>query len=213
MLFQARTYSVLVVSASEKFNSSTTSLLSVTDYWPVTYADSVGLARRRLLECAYDIVLINAPLPDDFGMRLAIDICGSSQAGVLLFVKNELHDEIYSKVVEYGVMTISKPTSTQMVAQSLRLLCAVRERLRRMEERQLTVQEKIGVMATVTDVLAKYGISISSLMQPEGTSGDQVPLLIVTHAAKEVAMKQALSEIENLDCVKDKVVMFRIEDI
>ena len=78
---------------------------------------------------------------------------------------------------------------------------------------RLTVQEKIGVMATVTDVLAKYGISISSLMQPEGTSGDQVPLLIVTHAAKEVAMKQALSEIENLDCVKDKVVMFRIEDI
>ena len=149
MLFQARTYSVLVVSASEKFNSSTTSLLSVTDYWSVTYADSVGLARRRLLECAYDIVLINAPLPDDFGMRLAIDICGSSQAGVLLFVKNELHDEIYSKVVEYGVMTISKPTSTQMVAQSLRLLCAVRERLRRMEERQLTVQEKIDEIRLV----------------------------------------------------------------
>lgn len=149
MLFQARTYSVLVVSASEKFNSSTASLLPVTDYWPVTYADSVGLARRRLLECAYDIVLINAPLTDDFGMRLAIDICSSSQAGVLLFVKNELHDEIYSKVVEYGVMTISKPTSTQMVAQSLRLLCAVRERLRRMEERQLTVQEKIDEIRLV----------------------------------------------------------------
>ena len=143
MVFQERTYSVLLVSASEKFKTTVMPLLPATDYWPVNTAKSVGEAQRRLLEESYDIVLINAPLPDDFGMRLAIDTCSSSGAGVLLLVKNEHYSEIDAKVVAYGVMTLSKPTSLQMIAQSLRVLCATRERLRRLEAKQVTVEEKI----------------------------------------------------------------------
>ena len=111
MVFQERTYSVLVVSASEKFNATIMTLLPVTDYWPVTIAKSVAEAKRRLVEQSYDIVLVNAPLPDDFGMRLAIDVCNGSDAGVLLLVKSDLYNDVYSKVVEFGVMTLSKPTS------------------------------------------------------------------------------------------------------
>ena len=143
MVFQERTYSVLLVSASEKFNTTIMPLLPTTDYWPVNTAKSVGEAQRRLLEESYDIVLINAPLPDDFGMQLAIDTCSNSGAGVLLLVKNEHFSEIDAKVVTYGVITLSKPTSLQMIAQSLRVLCATRERLRQMEAKQVTVEEKI----------------------------------------------------------------------
>ena len=126
MVFQERTYSVLLVSASDKFNATTTTLLPVTDYWPVTTVKSIAEAKRRLLDQPYDIILINAPLPDDFGMRLAIDACNESGAGVLLLVKSEHYNDIYSKVVGYGVMTLSKPTT-----------------LRKVEERQATVEEKI----------------------------------------------------------------------
>ena len=73
MIFRDETYSVLLVSASDKFNATTTTLLPVTDYWPVTTVKSIAEAKRRLLDQPYDIILINAPLPDDFGMRLAID--------------------------------------------------------------------------------------------------------------------------------------------
>ena len=143
MVFQERTYSVLLVSASEKFRTTILPLLPTTDYWPVNWAKSVGEAQRKLLEESYDIVMINTPLPDDFGMKLAIDVCGSSGAGVLLLVKNDLFDEIEEKVVRCGVVTLSKPTSLGMIAQSLRVLCATRERLRQMEEKQVTVEEKI----------------------------------------------------------------------
>lgn len=143
MVFQEQTYSVLIVSATHRFVQSIMPLLPVTDYWPVTTASSVGEARRLLVEASFDIVLINAPLPDDFGMRLAVDICSTTGAGVLLLVKNDLYDDVYAKMVTHGVMTLSKPTSLQMVAQNLRLLCATRERLRHMEARQATVEEKI----------------------------------------------------------------------
>lgn len=143
MVFQYRTYSVLLVSASEKFNATTVDLLPVTDYWPVVTAKNVAEARRRLLEQEFDIVIINAPLPDDFGMKLAIDICSNSDASVLIMVKNELYNDIYAKGVGHGVMVLSKPTSTQTVSQALRILCATRERLLRMKEKQATVEEKI----------------------------------------------------------------------
>ena len=149
MVFQERTYSVLIVTASERFTDSIMPLLPMTDYWPVQTASSVAEARRWLADTEFDIVLINTPLPDDFGMHLAIDICTGSGAGVLLLVKNDHYNEIYSKVVRYGVITLSKPTNRQMVAQNLRILCATRERMRRMEEKQTAVEEKIDEIRLV----------------------------------------------------------------
>lgn len=143
MVFQERTYSVLIVTASERFTDSIMPLLPMTDYWPVQTASSVAEARRWLTDTEFDIVLINTPLPDDFGMHLAIDICTGSGAGVLLLVQNDHYNEIYSKVVRYGVITLSKPTNRQMVAQNLRILCATRERIRQMQAKQATVEEKI----------------------------------------------------------------------
>lgn len=143
MVFRERSYAVLVVSASEKFNTAMHELLPMTDFWPVDYAGSVSEARRRLFETEYDLVLINSPLPDDFGVRLATGICSDSGSGVLLFVKAALYEDVCSKVTEYGVLTVSKPAPLQVVRQSLSVLCATRERLRRMEARQASVEEKI----------------------------------------------------------------------
>ena len=166
MVFQERTYSVLIVTASDSFVSSVMPLLPMTDYWPVTTVRSVGEARRRNVDSEFDIVLINAPLPDDFGMRLAIDICTNSGAGVLLLVKNDLFNDIYAKVVGYGVITLSKPTNLQMVAQNLRILCATRERMRQMQARQATVEEKIEEIRLVNR--AKWLlIECLSMTEPE----------------------------------------------
>ena len=143
MVFQEKTYSVLLVSAAEKLNHTMEQLLPATEYWPVHTAKSTAQARRRLLELDYDLVIINTPLPDDFGMNLAVHICGNSGAGVLLLVRSDIYNEVYTKVVGHGVVTLSKPTTQQMIAQNLRVLCATRERLRQMEARQVTVEQKI----------------------------------------------------------------------
>lgn len=166
MIFQERTYSVLIVTATDSFTEKIMPLLPVTDYWPVTVVRSIGEARRKISETAFDIVLINAPLPDDFGMRLAVDICTGSGAGVLLLVRNDQFDDIYARVVSYGVLTLSKPTSMQMVAQNLRILCATRERMRQMEAKQAPVEEKIEEIRLVNR--AKWLlIECLSMTEPE----------------------------------------------
>ena len=143
MEFTERRYSVLLVSSSPKFNESMLALLSESRFYPVAAVSDVSSARRRLLENKYDIVIINAPLPDDFGTRLALYICENSGAGVLLLVKAEHYPDINGRVSPFGVLVLPKPASSQTVSQSLQLLCGTRERLRRMEEKATSVEEKM----------------------------------------------------------------------
>ena len=143
MVFQEKTYCVLVVSSTESFGTSMAPLLPPTDYYPVVYARSSAEAQRLLAENSYDIVIINTPLSDDFGLRLASHVSSNTTAGVLLLVKSDRYTETSAKMLSYGVMTLPKPTSSQMLTQTLGVLCATRERLRRMEEKQLSVEQKM----------------------------------------------------------------------
>lgn len=143
MVFQEHTYSVLLVSSGDQFVKTIRELMPPTHFYPVNAVQSAGEARRMLLGTGADIVLINTPLPDEFGAQLAMDLCERSDAAVLLVVKSERYEDVYARVTERGVLTLPKPTSTQLVRQSLRALCAVRERLRRVGEKQATVEEKI----------------------------------------------------------------------
>lgn len=136
-------YSVLVVSSAEKFVKPMLEMLPEKMFDPIMTTTDATQARRKLLENDFDIVIVNSPLKDEFGTRLALDICSKSSAGVLLFVKAEHYADITAKVMPYGVLTISKPTSSSMIAQSVQMLCSTRERLRIMEKKNASVEEKI----------------------------------------------------------------------
>ena len=144
-----RTYSVLAVSAAEKFNALLRSLLPEESYSPVRVVGDVASAQRCLLERSFDIVLINTPLPDDFGTRLALDVSERSGAGVLLLVKAEHFPDLSARLTPYGILTVSKPTSPALVTQALALLCGTRERLRRMEQKTASFEEKMAEIRLV----------------------------------------------------------------
>ena len=165
MSLKDRVYSVLAISSTEKFNEQISTLLDRSVYYPIDFAKSVGGAERRLAEKDYDIVLVNTPLSDDFGARFAIDISINSHAVALMFVKSEIYDGVYEKVCDYGVFTVKKPINVQIVLQSLDFLKAARERLRRMEKKSVSLQEKMEEIKIVNR--AKL-LLISALSMTEG---------------------------------------------
>lgn len=139
-----RCYSVLLVSSSARLNGSMLPLLAGSQYQqPIAVAATVAGARRALLERRFDLVLINTPMPDDFGTQLALDVCENTGSGVLLLVKAEHYPDINARVSDFGVLTVSKPTTAQIMMQSLRLLRSTRERLRRMEQKTATLERKM----------------------------------------------------------------------
>ncbi len=149
MPLQEHLYSVLVVSATEKFNRSLCTLLPETEYDPVHIAFSATEAQHLMAERAYDLVIVNTPLPDDFGRKLAIDICLDKHAVVLLLVRNEVYEETYLKVFDYGVLALRKPTSLPVMLQSLDWMRAMRERLRRLERKTISLEEKMAEIRIV----------------------------------------------------------------
>lgn len=143
MVFGNNLYSVLVVSAAEKFNDTIASLLPSNSYYPVRYVSNIAAAKRAFLEQRYDFVIINAPLPDELGARFAMDTCSGTGTVALLLVRSDIYEEVCDKVTASGVFTISKPTTVQVLAQALRWMGAVRERLRRLEKKATSIEEKM----------------------------------------------------------------------
>lgn len=143
MLFKEYTYSVMIVSSSEKFTATVLPLLPENEFGPVDTVKTAGEARRTLINRNVDIVIINTPLSDDFGTGLALDITTDFKSGVLMFIKSDLYDEVTDKVIDYGVFTLSKPTSTPVVHQILKNMYAMQERFRRMQKKTATLEEKM----------------------------------------------------------------------
>ena len=143
MSLMERVYSVLLVSASEKLNTALTELLPEARCDTVRIVSGISAGKRAWSERSYDFVIINSPLPDDTGIRFAIDTGSLPDVVVLLLVRSELHAEIREKVAEHGVFTLSKPLSRPVLLSALDWMAAVRERLRKLEKKTLSVEEKM----------------------------------------------------------------------
>ncbi|MFP4416911.1 MAG: homoserine dehydrogenase [Chitinivibrionales bacterium] len=77
---------------------------------------------------------------------------------------------------------------------------------------RFTVPDRPKILSQIASVLGDHGISIASLVQPE-SSGDDVPVVMLTHAARERNLQKAIAEIEEMpDVVRDKTQIIRIED-
>jgi homoserine dehydrogenase len=72
--------------------------------------------------------------------------------------------------------------------------------------------DRPGVLSKVSGILGDYDISIKSVHQKGRKTNGSVPIVMLTHLAKEADVQQALSEIMNLDVVSAKPVLIRIED-
>ena len=67
-----------------------------------------------------------------------------------------------------------------------------------------------GVLAQIAEILGKYNISIASCIQKEEKPKKAVPVVVLTHTAKESAVKAAISAIDQLPTIKAKTVLLRL---
>lgn len=140
MLYSDRTYSVLLVSASESFNRLVVPLLPASRFYPVTQISDLRTAR----ECApSDLVVVNAPLPDGDSMSYCSSLSESSDSAVLLLVPQDHLEQAEARMLPAGVMTLGKPLSSVLLTQALRALCAMHERLQSREQRLHSVEDAV----------------------------------------------------------------------
>lgn len=145
---ESSVYSVLVVSPAGRGADFLASVFDAPTFDPVVNALSAGEARRLLSSEQYDLIAVNSPLPDETGIDFCID-AAQGPSGVMLFVKNDIYEIVSSQCTREGIFVIPKPNTQRNVAQSVTLLCAICERLRKYEKKTRTLREKMDSIRIV----------------------------------------------------------------
>ena len=79
---------------------------------------------------------------------------------------------------------------------------------------RLRVQDKPGVLADITRILADEQISIDAVIQKEpGENETQTDLIMLTHLTREKRINAAIAKIEKLGVVAGKVTRLRLEEL
>ncbi|MGQ9857258.1 MAG: homoserine dehydrogenase, partial [Thermodesulfobacteriota bacterium] len=77
---------------------------------------------------------------------------------------------------------------------------------------RFTAVDQPGVLSAISGVLARHDISILSVVQKGRRAQSGVPIVMMTHEAREGAIREALKEIEDLPVTMGKTQLIRIED-
>ena len=151
--------SILITAANERHIDFFNCTLCDEMTYSKTYAKTANETRNLLIERSFDAVIINTPLPDEFGTELAKHISQSSDCGVMILVRNENYEEIAYSLEPYGILVVAKPVTKTVFMQSLRLAIATKERLLVLERKNQQLESKLEQMKTVNHakwVLIQY---------------------------------------------------------
>ncbi len=151
----------------------------------------------------------------------AVTVCGDAVGDILLYGRGAGMMPTASAVVS-DLVDLSRNLITGSSGR-IPLLSYQTENIRKTEV--ISIQEifthyyirfaamdRPGVLSKISGILGKYGISIRSAYQKGRKTNGSVPLVMLTHTAKEASVAKALRQITELDVVSDRPVLIRIED-
>jgi homoserine dehydrogenase len=167
------------------------------------------------------MIPVNYPLADVDGAFNAIRLTGDFVGPVMLYGRGAGMDPTASAVVG-DVMEISRNILAG-IGRRTAPLGYLDERVRDLPIKPIgeivskyyirfSVIDKPGVIARIAGELGKNGISIESMIQTARSVQESVPIVIMTHEAREMDVRKALAEIDSFDIVREKSNLIRIED-
>ncbi len=158
--------SALIVSFSEKGAAYLARFLKEMSMANVAAVSNAAQARRLVGERDFDLCIVNAPLPDEYGDSLAREISGKGISQVILLVKSEIYDKVSAAMEESGVITISKPINRTEFRNALKLARAIHRKLRAIQDENKKLIQKIEDIRIV-DRAKCILISHLSMSEPE----------------------------------------------
>lgn len=144
----------MIISSSQKGISALLEMISQNNFNEVVTVQGAGEARRLLIDRNFDLCIVNSPLCDEFGDKLACEITEKFTSQVFIVVRSELFEDIMEKVEDFGVFTLSKPLSRVMFRSALNLANASYNRMAMLENENHNLLNKLNELKIVNR--AKY---------------------------------------------------------
>ena len=112
-------HSILIVSASEQFDSIVKS--SLKNFMTVEFRKTGALGRRAILERYFDMIVVNSPLPDETGEDLVLDTAEKSNASILIVCPRDSFEDVLDHVTDSGILVVPKPFPRGRIDKAIRL--------------------------------------------------------------------------------------------
>ena len=130
---------------------------------------------------------------------------GAGQSPAASAVLSDIAD-----VARHAAMGIARPVQIGYANQRIRRLRPMDAIESRYYMRFLVI-DKPGVLAKIAGVLGRYHISIASVHQKERRAARMVPVVMMTHDAREANVQRALATIDRMGVVRSPTVAIRTE--
>lgn len=141
--------SVLIVSSTESGKRNISSLLQLFSFSHLLFVSNGKEARQALGTVPFSFVIINAPLPDEPGRRLACYVAENTSATILLLVKNECFGIALSETEEEGVFLLRKPFARKDFLHIIKQGIAFQNRLSAIREENRRLQKQLAESRTI----------------------------------------------------------------
>ena len=140
----------LIVSAGNNANEYLARHIGELGYTRPTIVASGGEARRRMDTNDFEVVIINTPLPDEFGHELCADAVEKTDAGVIFLAKAAAAEQLLTPLSEEGVLLVTKPFSNTFFLQAIHMAAASNHRLLLLRQENQRMQEKLAQVRLVS---------------------------------------------------------------
>jgi homoserine dehydrogenase len=167
------------------------------------------------------MIPLNYPLADVDGVFNAIRLTGDFVGSVMLYGRGAGMEPTASAVVG-DLMDIGRNImagiSSRVAALGYRAEAIKSLPIKPIGETvskfylRFSALDQPGVLARIAGALGTNGISIESMIQTSRSASETVPIVIMTHEARESEVRAALAEIDGFDVIKEKSNYIRIED-
>jgi response regulator NasT len=147
---EQRRNNILVVSNSEQFDNTIHKALPEKGLVFVDRKKTATLARRAFLDKRYDLVIINAPLSDEMGYDLAMDLTEEYGTSVIIATPPEIYDAIWDYVADQGIMVILKPLEFDNISKGIRFQLAIQNRMHGYEDKMQKLEDKMEEVKLVS---------------------------------------------------------------
>ncbi|MDE5583542.1 MAG: ANTAR domain-containing protein [Ruminococcus sp.] len=148
---------ILIVSQSTESAELIAHLVRTETGLKSTIVSSGNIARRAVFsENPPEMVIIDTPLPDEFGHELAVTTVENTDADVILICRNAICEDISHRIADYDVTVIPSPINRENFFDLLENSSHYAESVSKESPSVLTKTEEIRLISSAKCTLMEY---------------------------------------------------------
>ena len=139
----------LIVSKQQEAGESVADIIKGMGFLTIVTVTSGEEARKRFDTADFDLIIIMAPIADEFGLDLAVELSKLTEAAIIVVVRAEIAEEVQDKLEPIGAFVLARPVNKSMLTQTVRFSMIMKNEVRVLQVNNLQLMQKIDDMKII----------------------------------------------------------------